>query len=99
MALKPGQVTLGESELLDRVPDATAGNTGMTLFMAFNYGGRDELVDAFRALAARVERGELAPAEIDEDRIARALYTGDAPDPDLLIRTSGEMRISNFLLW
>jgi undecaprenyl diphosphate synthase len=84
---------------IDHVTEATAGNTGMTLFMAFNYGGRDELVDAFRALAGRVERGELAPAEIDEERISRALYTGDAPDPDLLIRTSGEMRISNFLLW
>ena len=84
---------------IDHVVNATAGNTGMTLFMAFNYGGRDELVDAFRALAMRVQRGELAPAEIDEDRIGRALYTDGAPDPDLLIRTSGEMRISNFLLW
>ena len=84
---------------IDHVIDETTRNTGMTLFMAFNYGARDELVDAFRTLAARVQAGELAPGDVDEDRISRALYTGDAPDPDLLIRTSGEMRISNFLLW
>jgi len=84
---------------IDNVMDETAGNTGMTLFMAFNYGGRDELVDACRALARQVQAGELRPDDIDDGRIARALYTGGAPDPDLLIRTSGEMRISNFLLW
>lgn len=84
---------------IDRGVAATAGNTGMTLLMAFNYGGRDELVDACRALARQVQRAEIAPEEIDEVRIARALYTDGIPDPDLLIRTSGEMRISNFLLW
>ncbi len=84
---------------IDHVMYETAGNTGMTLFMAFNYGGRDELVDACRALARQVQAGELRPDDIDEGRIARALYTDGAPDPDLLIRTSGEMRISNFLLW
>lgn len=84
---------------IDRVVAATAGNTGMILLMAFNYGGRDELVDACRALAHQVQRAEIAPEEIDEVRIARALYTDGIPDPDLLVRTSGEMRISNFLLW
>ena len=84
---------------IDHVMYETAGNTGMTLFLAFNYGGRDELVDACRALARQVQAGELRPDDIDEGRIARALYTDGAPDPDLLIRTSGEMRISNFLLW
>jgi undecaprenyl diphosphate synthase len=67
--------------------------------MAFNYGGRDELLDAFRALAQRVQAGELTPDEISETHVSRALYTGGLPDPDLLIRTSGEMRVSNFLLW
>ena len=67
--------------------------------MAFNYGGRDELLDAFRALAERVRVGELTPADISEAHVTQALYTDGVPDPDLLIRTSGEMRISNFLLW
>jgi undecaprenyl diphosphate synthase len=84
---------------LDRVVSETQGNTGLNLIMAFNYGGRDELVDAFRALARRVCAGELAPDAISESDVSHALYTADIPDPDLLIRTSGEMRISNFLLW
>jgi undecaprenyl diphosphate synthase len=91
----PARVRTG----IDRVVEATAGNTGMTLIMAFNYGGRDELVDAFRSLARRVQAGEIRPEEIDDVRVSRALYTEGIPDPDLLIRTSGEMRISNFLLW
>jgi len=82
-----------------RLTDITAGNTGLTLLMAFNYGGRDELVDAVRSLARDVARGALRPEDIDEVRLARALYTDGVPDPDLLIRTSGELRISNFLLW
>ncbi len=84
---------------IDRAVAATAGNTGLTMIMAFNYGGRDELVDAVRMLARQVQAGELRPEEIDEARLARALYTHGVPDPDLLIRTSGEMRVSNFLLW
>ncbi|MBI4610404.1 MAG: isoprenyl transferase [Candidatus Rokubacteria bacterium] len=84
---------------IDRAVATTAQNSGMTLIMAFNYGGRDELVDASRALARQVQRGEITPEEIDERRLARALYTDGVPDPDLLIRTSGEMRVSNFLLW
>jgi undecaprenyl diphosphate synthase len=77
----------------------TAGNTGMTLTIAFNYGGRIEVVDAVRALARDVQAGLLRPEKIDAKAIAAHLYSPDAPDPDLLIRTSGEMRISNFLLW
>jgi undecaprenyl diphosphate synthase len=84
---------------LDHVVRETRSNTGMTLLMAFNYGGRDELLDAFRALASRVQAGELKPEDISEAHISGSLYTDGVPDPDLLIRTSGEMRISNFLLW
>jgi undecaprenyl diphosphate synthase len=84
---------------IERVVEATRGNTGLHLIMAFNYGGRDELVDAFRALARRVAAGELAAGSITEEDVSGALYTAGIPDPDLLIRTSGELRISNFLLW
>ncbi len=84
---------------IERVVTETRGNTGLNLIMAFNYGGRDELLDAFRTLARRVAGGELAPEEISEGHVRGALYTADIPDPDLLIRTSGEMRVSNFLLW
>ena len=87
------------SRRIERVVASTAGNTGLTVLMAFNYGGRDELVDAFRTLARRVQAGDLRPEDIDEVRVSRALYTDGVPDPDLLIRTSGEMRVSNFLLW
>ena len=82
-----------------RLMDTTAGNSGLTLLMAFNYGGRDEMVDAVRALARQVQSGALRPEDIDEVRVSRALYTDGVPDPDLLIRTSGEQRLSNFLLW
>jgi undecaprenyl diphosphate synthase len=71
----------------------------MTLCLAINYGGRTELVDACQAIARRVKAGELEPDAIDEAIVARELYTSGMPDPDLLIRTAGEMRISNFLLW
>lgn len=84
---------------MDRAAAATAANSGMTLLMAFNYGGRDELVDACRTLVRQVQVGEIRLEEIDEVRMAQALYTKGVPDPDLLIRTSGEMRVSNFLLW
>jgi len=75
------------------------GNTAMTLCLAINYGGRTELVDAVRSLAHRVRAGKLDLDDIDEVTIGDALYTAGMPDPDLLIRTAGEMRISNFLLW
>jgi undecaprenyl diphosphate synthase len=79
--------------------EATAANTGTTLTLALNYGGRSELVDAFRALAAEIKQKHINPAQISEEDISRHLYTADVPDPDLLIRTSGEMRLSNYLLW
>jgi undecaprenyl diphosphate synthase len=74
-------------------------NTGMTLVLALSYSGRAEIVDAARALAREVAAGTVNPSDIDDDVIARHLYTNGLPDPDLLIRTSGEMRVSNFLLW
>jgi undecaprenyl diphosphate synthase len=74
-------------------------NTGTVLCLAINYGGRTELVDAVRSLAARVQQGKLDAEQIDEDDVSNALYTAGMPDPDLLIRTAGEMRVSNFLLW
>ncbi len=77
----------------------SANNTGMVLCLAINYGSRTELVDACQALARRVRQGTLDPDAIDEAAIGDALYTGGMPDPDLLIRTAGEMRVSNFLLW
>ena len=77
----------------------TASNTGTVLTLALNYGGRSEIVDAFRALYAEIERKQIRPQDITEEDIHRHLYTAHMPDPDLLIRTSGEMRISNYLLW
>ena len=77
----------------------TAGNTGLTLCLAINYGGRTEIVDAVRAVAGRVQRGELRPDQIEEQHISESLYTAGMPDPDLLLRTAGEMRVSNYLLW
>lgn len=74
-------------------------NNGLTLIMALSYGGRTEIVDAVRNIAGKVKAGELDPADITEKVFAQHLYTRNWPDPDVLIRTSGEMRISNFLLW
>jgi len=96
---RPNGVPPAVGRRIASVVEATSGNTGLTLLMAFNYGGRDELIDACRALARQVQSGALLPEEIDEVRLGRALYTDGMPDPDLLIRTSGEMRVSNFLLW
>ena len=79
--------------------EATANNTGTTLTLALNYGGRSELVDAFRGLAAEMKQKHQSAEQITEEDIHRHLYTAHMPDPDLLIRTSGEMRISNFLPW
>ena len=74
-------------------------NNGLTVVMALSYGARTEMVDAVRAIAEKVEKGKLDPAEINETVISQHLYTRNIPDPDLLVRTSGEMRVSNFLLW
>lgn len=76
-----------------------AASTGMLVNLALSYGGRAELVDAVRRLVADARSRRLAPAQIDEELLASYLYTAGLPDPDLLIRTSGEMRLSNFLLW
>lgn len=84
---------------LDLALEATAGCRGMVFSVALNYSGRAEIADAARRLARDAVDGRIAPEAIDEDAVARRLYTADLPDPDLLIRTSGEMRISNFLLW
>jgi undecaprenyl diphosphate synthase len=79
--------------------EETASNTGTTLTLALNYGARSEIVDAVRSICADVRDGKLNIADVDEGEIQGRLYTADMPDPDLVVRTSGEMRISNFLLW
>lgn len=84
---------------LDITVELTRLNKGLTLCLALNYGARAEITDAVRLLAERVQRGELTPADIGEETISQALYTAGVPDPDLVIRTAGEMRLSNFLLW
>jgi undecaprenyl diphosphate synthase len=100
-------LVIGRSE---RLPEAvrrdiakamklTSGNTGMKLIVALNYGGRAELVDAFNAVLDRVRQNGQSAFHVDEKTISDHLYTAGLPDPDLLIRTSGEMRVSNFLLW
>jgi undecaprenyl diphosphate synthase len=84
---------------LKKTREALSRNNGLTLILALSYGGRTEIVDAIRGIAAKVKKGELEPADITEQVVADHLYTRKWPDPDVLIRTSGEMRISNFLLW
>ncbi len=84
---------------LDTAMEKSAGNTALTLTLALSYGARTELADAARAIAREVRAGTLDPDTIGEATVSSHLYTADLPDPDLLIRTSGEMRISNFLLW
>lgn len=83
----------------DKAVEYTRNNKGLVLNIAFNYGGRQEIVDAVRSLAEDVALGKIVPGDIDEPSISSRLYTAGLPDPDLLIRTSGEQRISNFLLW
>ena len=84
---------------LERAVDATRENTGTLFQIALNYSGRLEITEAARALARAAQRGEIETTEIDDSAIERHLYTSGVPDPDLMIRTSGEQRISNFLLW
>ncbi|MDM7960264.1 MAG: isoprenyl transferase [Synechococcus sp. WH 8007] len=93
------QLPEGLQQLIQDATDRTASNTGIRFNVCTNYGGRRELVRAARLLAEQVARGELEPAAIDEQAFASKLLTAGEPDPDLLIRTSGEQRISNFLLW
>jgi undecaprenyl diphosphate synthase len=83
----------------DALQEQTADRTGLTVALALNYGSRDEITDAVRAIAAKVQAGSLAPGDITQQTISDHLFTAGLPDPDLLIRTAGEMRVSNFLLW
>ena len=84
---------------MDKTIELSSVHTGMRLCLAINYGGRGEVVDAVRAIARDVRQGRLSPDDIDEETINEHLYTAGMSDPDLLIRTAGEMRVSNFLLW
>lgn len=86
-------------EQLTKTRAALSRNTGLTLVLCLSYGGRTEIVDAVREIAAKVREGGIDPAEITERTLSEHLYTRNWPDPDLLIRTSGELRVSNFLLW
>jgi len=86
-------------DTLDETIRYTSGNTGLALCLALNYGSRTEMVDAVRRICEQVKAGSLRPEDIDEGIISNSLYTSGIPDPDLVIRTAGQMRISNFLLW
>lgn len=86
-------------EEMDRTIEMSSANRGTRLCLAINYGGRAEMVDAVRAIARKVQRGAMSPESITETTISDHLYTAGRPDPDLLVRTAGEMRVSNFLLW
>jgi undecaprenyl diphosphate synthase len=88
-----------ERAVLQDTLDKTSKNENMVLSLALSYGGRGEIVSAARSIAEKVRSGNLRPEDIDEEIFSSSLLTSDVPDPDLLIRTSGEMRISNFLLW
>lgn len=94
-----GRLTGPVREKLQSVKGLTRNNTKMVLTLALSYGSRDEMISAVKAVANDIREGKLQPEQIDKDMFSRYLYTSDLPDPDLLIRTSGEYRISNFLLW
>ena len=91
----PGDIV----KLIEESETKTQGNTGLTLILALNYGGQAEIVEAARRIAEDVAAGTLRPEDIDEALFARNLQTSDFPDPDIIVRTSGEQRLSNFLLW
>lgn len=99
--------TIGQTQLLPEsckaqlatVIDDTSSNTALTVILALSYGSREEITDATRRIAEKVARGDLAPDQIEKSTIAEHLDTAEFPDPDFLIRTSGELRLSNFLLW
>jgi len=94
-----GRMDAAARRAVDAIVDGTSGGRQMRLNLMISYGAREEIVRATRLLAERVARGELDPSVIDDDAFRAELFTGDQPDPDLLIRTSGEFRLSNFLLW
>jgi len=97
-----GDLSRFSSDILDLIAHAeslTQNNARITLTMALSYGGRAEIVEAIRTIAQRIACGNITAEAIDEECVARHLFTSGLPDPDLLIRTSGEQRISNFLLW
>lgn len=85
--------------LINKAESETAHNTGLKLIIAFNYGGKAEITSAVRRIAKKVRDGSLLPEDITEDSIAAELYTADIPEPDIVLRTSGEQRFSNFLIW
>lgn len=89
----------GLQKSINKIIEKTKNNTGLVLNIAFNYGGRDEIVRAVQKIADKVKAGEIAPGDIDESMISSNLDTAELPDPDLLIRTSGEQRLSNYLPW
>lgn len=86
-------------DLIARAQDKTRGNPNLKLTIAFNYGGQDEIVEAVQKISQRIERGEIKAADVDRELFANHLATAGIPDPDLVIRTSGEHRLSNFLIW
>ena len=97
-----GDITVlskGMQDSIKKCMERTKNNTGVTFNIALNYGGRDEIVKAIQEIAKKVSNNEIKPEEINEDIISNYLYTKGMPDPDLLIRTSGEKRLSNFLPW
>jgi undecaprenyl diphosphate synthase len=94
-----GRVPARVRRRIEETEALTHRNRRMTLTFAFNYGGRAELADAARSIAFGVADGSIRPEKVDERMLARHLYAHDMPDPDLLVRTSGEFRISNYLLW
>jgi undecaprenyl diphosphate synthase len=93
------ELPVGVRRVVADITEATRTNTGMVLQLALSYSGREEITRAARTLAERVASGAMTPADITEEAVSAAMYTFDVPDPDLLIRTSGELRISNFFLW
>jgi undecaprenyl diphosphate synthase len=84
---------------IKNIEEQTKNNSAITLNIALNYGGRDELVKAFKKISEKIKDGSVSPEEITEDMISENLYTNYMPDPDFIIRPSGEYRLSNFLLW
>jgi undecaprenyl diphosphate synthase len=94
-----GKLPQDLQQILSETAEKTSHNTDMVLTLALSYGGRQEISDALAGIAKRIESGALKPSDVSEDLITQHLYTAQMPDPDFLIRTSGEYRVSNFLLW